>query len=91
MLAYMMLLQVKRLLMRWSVTAELSCDRAAMLVAQDVNIVVSTLLKVSLVKQSQPLQCAMYNVCTTELSATVKQLALCALRLQDGMLIEGAL
>jgi hypothetical protein len=40
-------LQVKRLLMRWSVTAELSCDRAAMLVAQDVNVVVSTLLKVS--------------------------------------------
>jgi hypothetical protein len=38
--------QVKRLLMRWSVTAELSCDRAALLVAQDVNVVVSTLLKV---------------------------------------------
>jgi Zn-dependent protease with chaperone function len=66
MLAYMMLLQVKRLLMRWSVTAELSCDRAAMLVAQDVNVVVSTLLKVSLVKQSQLLQCVIYSVCIQE-------------------------
>ncbi|KAG5191180.1 peptidase family M48-domain-containing protein, partial [Tribonema minus] len=38
-------LGLRRLLQRWRLTAELSCDRAALLVAQDVNVVVSTLLK----------------------------------------------
>lgn len=33
--------------MRWSRAAEFTCDRAAILVSQDVNVVVSTLLKLA--------------------------------------------
>ncbi|CAN0278935.1 unnamed protein product [Ectocarpus sp. 6 AP-2014] len=40
-------LGLRRRLMRWSRAAEFTCDRAAMLVAQDVNVVVSTLLKLA--------------------------------------------
>lgn len=40
-------LGLQRTLMRWSRAAEFTCDRAAMLVAQDVNVVVSTLLKLA--------------------------------------------
>jgi Zn-dependent protease with chaperone function len=35
----------KRLLQNWRITAELSCDRAALLVTQDVHVVTSVLLK----------------------------------------------
>ena len=49
-------LGLRRSLMRWSRAAEFTCDRAAMLVAQDVNVVVSTLLKLAggSVKQVRP-------------------------------------
>lgn len=40
-------LGLRRRLMQWSRAAEFTCDRAAMLVAQDVNVVVSTLLKLA--------------------------------------------
>ncbi|CAM9577638.1 unnamed protein product, partial [Hapterophycus canaliculatus] len=40
-------LGLRRRLMRWSRAAEFTCDRAAMLVSQDVNVVVSTLLKLA--------------------------------------------
>ncbi|CAN0433322.1 unnamed protein product, partial [Laminaria digitata] len=40
-------LGVRRRLMRWSRAAEFTCDRAAMLVSQDVNVVVSALLKLA--------------------------------------------
>ncbi|CAM9864142.1 unnamed protein product, partial [Phaeothamnion confervicola] len=38
-------LGLRRLLLQWSRAAEFTCDRAAMLVAQDVDVVVSVLLK----------------------------------------------
>lgn len=40
-------LGLRRRLMRWSRAAEFTCDRAAVLVSQDVNIVVSALLKLA--------------------------------------------
>lgn len=50
-------LGLRRRLMRWSRAAEFTCDRAAMLVAQDVNVVVSTLLKLAGGSVSQVCMC----------------------------------